>query len=107
MTTHIYQILITEPAENDLREIGRYIARELLEPALAEKMVSKIGDAIIGLEQMPLRNALVADEVLAARGIRKLLVDNYYIVFYVVSEKAATVTIVRILYSRRDWMNLL
>jgi toxin ParE1/3/4 len=55
---------------------------------------------------MPLRNALVADERLAYKGIRKIMVDNY-IVFYIVTEENKTVTIIRMLYGRRGWMNLL
>jgi toxin ParE1/3/4 len=55
---------------------------------------------------MPLRNALVADERLSYKEIRKIIVDNY-IVLYVVSEESKTVTIIRILYSRRHWLNLL
>lgn len=101
-----YHIDITEPAENDLREIGHYISRELLEPVIANKVVEKIGDAILTLEELPLRNSLVTDEKLSKRGIRKLLIDNY-IVFYVVSEQLRTVIIIRILYSRRDWLNLI
>ena len=101
-----YHIDITEPAENDLREIGHYILRELLEPAIANKLVGKIGDAILTLEELPLRNPLITDEKMSKRGIRKLLIDNY-IVFYMVSEQQRTVTIIRILYGRRDWLNLI
>ncbi len=99
-------IEITEPAEKDLYEIGRYIATELLEPAIAKKVVGKIGDAILTLEALPLRNSLVSDERLSKIGIRKILIDNY-IVFYVVSEEYKTVTIIRILYGRRDWVSLI
>jgi len=35
-----------------------------------------------------------------------IVVDNY-IVFYIIDEERKTVTIVRILYTRRDWENLL
>lgn len=101
-----YHIDITEPAENDFREIGHYISRELLEPVLANKVVEKIGDAILTLEDLPLRNSLVTDEKLSKRGIRKLLIDNY-IVFYLVSEQQRTVIIISILYGRRDWLNLI
>lgn len=101
-----YNIEITEPAEKDLYEIGQYIATELLEPDIARKIVEKIGEAILKLEELPLRNALVADERLALRGIRKIMVDNY-IVFYIVTEEQKTVTLVRILYGRRDWINLI
>ncbi|MGH4121235.1 type II toxin-antitoxin system RelE/ParE family toxin [Clostridium sp.] len=55
---------------------------------------------------MPLRNALVNYERLAYIGIRKIMVDNY-IVFYIANDESKTVTIIRILYGRRDWINLL
>ncbi len=101
-----YTIEITEPAEQDLHEIGRYIAIELVEPAVAKRVIEKLAEAILKLEELPLRNALVADEALALQGMRKMLVDNY-IIFYVVSEEQRKVTVVRILYSRRDWINLI
>lgn len=101
-----YNILITEPAEEDLYEIGTYISKELLELEAAKKVISRIANGINSLEDMPLRNALVADERLAYKGIRKIVVGNY-IVFYIVTEENKAVTIIRILYSRRDWLNLL
>jgi toxin ParE1/3/4 len=60
----------------------------------------------MSLTQMPTRHATVADERLAAQDIRKLPVEKY-IVFYVVSETEGMVTIVRILYGKRDWEDLL
>lgn len=101
-----YDIQITEPAEKDLYGIGAYISKELLEPETAKKVVSKIAKGIITLEEMPLRSALLADDRLAHKGIRRILVDNY-IVFYIVTEESKAVTIIRILYNRRDWINLL
>lgn len=101
-----YNIEITEPAEKDIYERGAYISKELLEPATAKKVISKIAKEINSLGDMPLRNALAADERLAYKGIRKIMIDNY-IVFYIVTEESKTVTILRILYGRRDWMNLL
>lgn len=101
-----YRVEITEPAENDLSEIGWYITKELLEPSIAEKTVNKIGEAIFSLEEFPFRNALVADERLAKQGIRKIIIDNY-IAFYIVEEEFKIVTILRILYGKRDWINLL
>jgi plasmid stabilization system protein ParE len=98
--------VITELAEADMRDIADYIAKELLEPATARKMIGRVAEAIFQLEQMPFRNGLVRDERLAANGIRHLLVDSY-IVFYVISEKEEIVTIIRILYGKRNWSSLL
>jgi len=101
-----YNIEITKPAEQDLYQIRSYISKELLEPETARRVVSKIAKSIITLEDMPLRNSLVADERLAHKGIRKIIVDNYTI-FYIANEERKVVTIVRILYSRRNWESLL
>ncbi len=101
-----YRILMTEPAADDLLRIAEYIAKELREPITAQKLVEKIKEAVMSLIHMPTRHALVADEYLAVQGIRKLPVENY-IVFYVISEKDGTVTVIRILYGRRDWEQLL
>jgi len=74
-----YNIEITEPAENDLYEIRSYIAEELLEPDIAKEMVNKIADAILSLEDMPLRNKVVADEKLTLQGIRRIFrTENSY-----------------------------
>jgi len=100
-----YNIQITGPAEEDLYEIGAYISKELLEPEIAKKVISKIAEEINSLESMPLRNALVADERLAYKGIGQIILDNY-IIFYIANDGSNIVTIIRILYSRRDWINL-
>lgn len=103
-----YKVLMAQPAVEDLQSIAVYIVNELKEPSTAKRLVGRIKEAIINLSEMPGRYSLVADERLAMQKIRKMIVDNY-IVFYVVSEKAVTVTVVRILFlfSRRDWLNLL
>lgn len=101
-----YRILMTEPAADDLQEIARYVSRELREPAIAQRLIGNINEAVMSLTEMPTRYATVADERLAAQGIRKLPVEKY-IVFYVVSEQDGTVTVIRILYGRRDWEQLL
>jgi addiction module RelE/StbE family toxin len=101
-----YDIQITEPAEDDLYQIQKYVSEELLEPATANRLINKIGNAIFSLEEMPVRNALASDERLAVQGIRKVIIENY-IIFYIVSEDDKIVTILRILYCRRYWAELL
>lgn len=101
-----HSIFMTHTATEDLKSIAAYIANELHEPSIAKKLVGNIKEAVMSLEHMPTRYSLVRDANLAIQGIRKIMVDNY-IVFYIIHEKDNVVTIVRILYSRRDWVNLL
>lgn len=46
------------------------------------------------------------DESLSYQGIRKLLIGNY-VIFYIVREENRMVTILRILYGKREWLNIL
>ena len=101
-----YKALMTKPAADDLQTIVQYTSDELLEPVMAKNLVGKIKEIVMGLDKLPIRHALVTDEHLAAQGICKLIVENY-IAFYVISEKDETVTVIRILYGRRDWEHLL
>jgi toxin ParE1/3/4 len=101
-----YRILITKPAADDLLEIAEYIGGELRDPANANKLVGDIKKAVMSLAQMPTRHAIVADERLAACDIRKVPVGKH-IVFYMVSEKDGTVTVIRILYGKRLWEYML
>lgn len=101
-----YKVVMTQPAMDDLQATARYISKELKEPVTAQKLVTKKRDAVMSLSDMPTRHALVTDERLAVLGIRKLLVEKY-IVFYIISENDMVVTVVRILYGRRDWEQLL
>ncbi|MCL2508448.1 MAG: type II toxin-antitoxin system RelE/ParE family toxin [Oscillospiraceae bacterium] len=58
------------------------------------------------MKENPGRFALVSDAYLASKGYRKITVRNH-LVFFVIREKEHTVTVIRVLYERRDWMTLL
>ena len=102
----VYEVNVTEPAENDLKEVAKYISSQLNAPTTALNMIHTIKTAIAELETMALAYSLVRDDRLAALGYRLLPVSNY-IVFYIVNEKERAVDVDRILYGRRDWRNLL
>ena len=101
-----YEVRITRSAENDLREIWRYISTQLNAPTTALKMVQTIRESIAALKTSALMCSLVRDDRLAALGYRPLIIKNY-IAFYTVSEKEKVVFVERILYGRRDWINIL
>jgi addiction module RelE/StbE family toxin len=101
-----YRVEISEPAENDLRDIVRYIAAQLSAPTTALKMMQTMEDAIAGLEHMPKSYPPVLDDRLQAAGYRKLIVKNY-IVFFTIDDGKKIVNVVRVLYTRRDWLHIL
>lgn len=102
----IYHVSITRRALLDMDKIHLYITGEIHAPQAADDLINEIEQRITELKQMPNKYALVADERLSRRGIRKIPVNNY-LVFYRVNEQAKTVTVIRVLFGSRDWVNLL
>lgn len=102
----IYRVDISETAEEDLRDIVRYISSELNVPITALNMMDLIEKAIAGLSDNPQRCPVITDDKLSVMGYRKLIVKNY-IVFFTIDEKFKVVDVERILYARRDWLNIL
>ena len=100
-----YDVNITEPAEDDLRDIARYISSQLGVPGTALNVIQAIKKAVSKLEKNALIYPLVRDDRLASIGYRSVTVKNYT-TFYVVNEKEKKVDVDRILYSRRDWKSI-
>lgn len=101
-----YKVFVSEPAENDLRDIVRYIFSQLNAPITALRMMELFEESMFGLANMPQRCPLVSDERLQQIGYRKLIVKDY-IVFFSINEKEKVVDIERILHARRDWLRFL
>lgn len=104
MTT--YHVFVTEPAARDLQGIADYIANDLREPETARRQLARLKDAVLSLEEYPTRCPLVAEQSLAKQGFRQMVVDNY-LLFFIVANQKSTVTVIRVLYNRRDWASLL
>jgi len=97
----IYHVKIAEQALLDMRKIYKYIANELIEPVIAEKQYSRIETAVYSLDRMPERFRQYKKEPWRSRNLRVMPVDNY-IVFYTVDNENRLVTVIRIMYSRRN-----
>lgn len=102
----MFVLKFTELAEDDLISILKYITEILKAPLAAKNLLVEIEDQTKLLKTNPFSYALVFDEYLYSKGIRSILVKNYNI-FYIVKEEEQIVSILRILYARRDWNQLL
>ena len=97
----MYSVLITEQAENDLHGIFEYISFTLYEPGYAAGKIQKLEQAIARLNYMPERYKKYEEEPWKTLNLRKMPVENYN-VFYHVDNELEQVTVLRILYSKRD-----
>ena len=96
-----YKVLIEEPAQQDLRDIYKYIAETLMEPQIAARLVGTIREAIESLDRMPERFPLYDSEPWRSQGIRRLNIDNFA-AFYIVVKDNYTVSVLTVMYSGRD-----
>lgn len=96
-----WKISYTKKALQDLDGIYEYISKVLIEPAIAQKLVTLIMKEIRGLETLPMRHHLFDEEPLKSQGLRIMPVKNY-LVAYIPKEDEHTVYIIRIMYGGRD-----
>ena len=96
-----YEVVITPDAEADLRQIRDYIAYGIDARKIALAQVRAIRQAMEGLRTFPARNRLMDEEPWKSRGIRRLLVRNYFI-YYRIDEGAGRVYVLNVIFARRD-----
>ncbi len=101
-----YEVLITEQAREDLRELIEQFINVRKNESLTERLLADLNKVQDDLTLRPFSYALVNDEKLVTAGIRKLWIENY-VFFFIASEKEKTVSLMRILLAQRSWADLL
>ena len=94
-------VLWTAEAEKDLRGIFEYIAFDLQSVQNAVGQLERLERGIVSLDRMPERFQIYEKEPWRRRNLRTMPVDNY-LVFYMVNQEKRIVTIMRVMYGRRD-----
>ena len=100
------KVVFTEPAEYDLLDIEYYIFVDLCNPQAAQRISDGILDAAERLAEYPEGHPLVDDGLLRNIGLRMTYFDNYNI-FYFYDIENDVVYIIRVLYNKADWQNIL
>ena len=93
-----YSVKLSPRALRDLDGIYSYIARTLLEPETALKLVDTITEEILSLDSMPRRCPERKIGAYAGKGYRQLLIKNYTAI-YRIDEEHRTVVVVTVRYS--------
>ncbi len=96
-----YSYRFTEKAVQDLDEILHYISVELDNPIAAKNLGKKIFDQIDNVRCFPESGALVSNDYLADKTIRKMIVDHY-VVYYKAHHEEKMISIVRVVYGKRN-----
>ena len=96
-----YTVRITQPAQQQLREIADYIRFTLQAPNTASKMLDALAEEIYSLDQFPYRAPLTEEEPWHSQGVHRIAVKNFLIYFWV-DEAQKNVQVTGIIYGRRD-----
>ena len=102
----MYLLNIKDAAEEDILNTVKYIADVLKAPTAANNLLDEIERHEGILESTPKIYPFVPDEYLSQKGLRFTMIKNY-IMFYTINEDEKIVTVIRFLYGRRDWKNIL
>lgn len=101
-----YKVKVTRQALEQMQEITHYIAHELCTPDAAYTLLEEMENTINSLSDMPVRMSLVDEEPWRTEGVRKALVKNFIIYFWVDDENAK-VQVIAVIYEKRDQLEQL
>lgn len=102
----MYNLEYLPVARQDMIEIVRYIGVELANPVAADRLATELIEAGESIPKFPYANPAYTPIRQLKHEYRKLLVQNYFI-FYWVDEEKKLVTIARVIYAKRDYNLLL
>ncbi|MDO4549467.1 MAG: type II toxin-antitoxin system RelE/ParE family toxin [Clostridia bacterium] len=101
-----YEVRLTRQAIEQLGEIRRYITDELFAPEAANRLMDTMQIEIGKLRTMPDRVPLTEEEPWRTEGIRRKIVENF-IVYFWIDERAEKVHVTAVVYARRDQLRIL
>ena len=103
MDINNYEIILTDSAKIDLEEIYEYISENLLETNSANRLMEKIENDILRLEQHPY--SCIEVQVKPNNKIYRKFVTGKYIVLYQVDDRYKQVIIFNVIYGKRDYLD--
>ena len=102
----MYRLKISKLYREDTSFSYNYIKYKLEAPMAADNLKKEIKEKINTIKENPKIRPLVQDRYLASIGYRLINVKNYMI-FYIIGEDDRHVKIIRFLYNKRNWVNIL
>jgi len=101
-----YSLNITDLAEEDILATVKYISGVLKNPIAANNLLDEIEEYEKILEDTPNIFPFVNDEYLSEKGLKYIRIKNF-LMFYIIDEDNRIVNVIRFLYTRRNWKDIL
>lgn len=96
-----YEIKVTRQALEQMREIAHYISYDLMAPEAADNLLDDLKASILKLSVLPKKYPLIEEEPWRSEGVRKIVVKNF-LVYYWIDEEYNKVQVTAVIYSKRD-----
>ena len=100
------QVVFTDTARADLREIAVYLAERAQDKQIAIRFVKELQVSTKILETFPESGAIPRDRVLKSSGYR-FLTHKDYLLFYLYEEDENRVYIMAVFNGKRDYMRVM
>lgn len=104
MDINTYEIILTDVAKEELEFIYEYISKTLSAKKAADNLMEKIEKSILMLEKTPYACKEVS--IKSHNELYRRLIVDKYIVLYQIEEKYKQVVIYKVIYSKRDYINI-
>ena len=95
-----FEVFITPGAKHRIREQAEWIATEQAGPQVAADWLARIEDKIQGLETMPRRYPLAAEDAWCDYEVRKVSIGQF-VLFFTIIEDARTVWVIHARHGRQ------
>jgi len=103
---NLYRLRFSKIYKIDVDSSYNYIRDQLEAPMAAENLIKEILEKLNRIKKNPNIRPLVQDKYLASLGYRQINVKNHMI-FYIIDSDNKHIKVIRFLYKRRNWINLL
>ena len=102
----MYNLIISKLYKEDTLSAYNYIKNVLNAPVAAKNLKNEVKDKLVYISKNPTHRPLIYDKHLASLGYRLISVKNFMI-FYIIDDENKHIKIIRFLYGKRDWINIL
>ena len=100
------QIVFTDTAKSDLREIAFNLVELSKDKKLAIRYVKELQEQTLVLERFPEIGSIPKDRVLKSNGYR-FLTHKDYLIFYLYNKQENKIYIMAIFHGKRDYMRVM
>jgi len=100
-------LIISRAYKEDTISAYNYIKNALNAPMAAQKLKNEVKQKLMYISKNPTHRPLVRDKYLASLGYRLISVKNYLIFYIIGDDDDSRIKIIRFLYGKRDWINIL